>query len=154
MISVCANLLKSCSLTGTHVIVTFNRMFCRSFLDRLTLMMKAQRCFGASGTTGRPVANPVREVRCSGRIQNIILLGPLFPSKKLKFYHPALSLVILILLLLLLLLLLLIIIILIIINEYINLITHKCYLQKEKSNLRFLRDMFWSLEMQFRSSVD
>jgi hypothetical protein len=84
--------------------------------------------FKTSGTTGRPAANPVPKVRCSGRIQNIILLGPLFPPQKLKFNGSALSRVI--------------IIIIIIINEYVNLITHNNYLQKEKANLKFLHDMF------------
>ena len=143
MTSVCANLLKSCSVTRTHVIVTVNRMFSRPFLDRLALMMKAPRCFQTSGTTGRPAENPVPEIRCSGRIQNIVLLGPLFPSKKLKFNNPALSGVIII-----------IIIIIIIINEYVHLITHNHYLQKEKSNLKFLHNMFWPLDTKFRSSLD
>jgi hypothetical protein len=108
--SVHATLLKSCYVMGTHGRFTVNRLFSLPFLDRLTLKMKAPRCFETSGTTERPTANPVPEVRCSGRLQIIILSGPMFSSKKLKFNNPALSRVI--------------IIIIIIINEHVNLITH------------------------------
>lgn len=95
---------------GALGIVTVNRMFCRLFLDHLTPKMKATRCFETSGTTERSAPNPVPEVRCSDRIQIVILLVPVFSSEKLKFNRSALFRVILL--------------IIIIMNEYVNLITH------------------------------
>jgi hypothetical protein len=97
--------------------------------------MKAARSFETSGTTKQPLANPVAEVRCSGRVQTVLFLPLSTAPKKLSFNRPALSRMMMI-----------IIIIIIIINENINLITHNNYLKKEKSYLKFLHDMFGHLK--------
>jgi hypothetical protein len=86
------------------------------------------------------VANPDPEVRSCGRVQNAFQL-PLPTRKKLRVNCPVLYNVAII-----------IIIIIIIINE--NMSSHEThYLQKTKSNLKFLPDIFSSFEMKFRSPI-
>jgi hypothetical protein len=45
-------------------------------------------------------------------------------------------------------------IVIIVINENVVLVTHKYYLQEEKSNLIFLLDIFWLFETKFHSSIN
>jgi hypothetical protein len=84
-LSVYIAVFNSCYVTGPHVIVAVNRIYSRPHLGYLTLKVEAPRSFETSGATHRPVANPVPEVRCSGRVQNVLLLPLSSVPQKLRF---------------------------------------------------------------------